>query len=327
MRAALAEAQKGLGRTHPNPAVGAVIVSGGRVIATGWHQGAGLPHAEIEALRALNRSARGATIYVTLEPCSTHGRTPPCCDAIAQAGFSRVVYGATDPNPKHAGRADNLLASHGIKVTSGVLARECADLNRYWNKWIATGLPYVVVKAAMTLDGRIASHPESRWLSNAQSRREVMNLRSRVAAIMVGGETVRIDDPQLTVRGIRIKKQPLRVVWTRSGNLPPTAKILQSPEPATIFQNVPLSKVFRQLGEQGVPSVLLEGGGRLLGEAFDRRLVDEVCLYLTPMIAGGPTPTVAGRGASTNEEGLALEDVSYRRIGDDMCLMGRVSRN
>ncbi|PTX93341.1 bifunctional diaminohydroxyphosphoribosylaminopyrimidine deaminase/5-amino-6-(5-phosphoribosylamino)uracil reductase RibD [Spartobacteria bacterium LR76] len=327
MRAALAEARKGVGRTHPNPAVGAVIVSGGRIIAAGWHKGAGLPHAEIEALRALNRSARGATIYVTLEPCSTHGRTPPCCDAIAHAGFSRVVYGATDPNPKHAGRADKLLAGHGIKVTSGVLGEECAELNRHWNKWIATGLPYVVAKAAMTLDGRIASHPESRWLSNERSRREVMKLRSRMGAIMVGGETVRIDDPQLTVRGMPVAKQPLRAVWTRTGNLPASARVLQSPDPATVFQNVPLARALRQLGERGVPSVLLEGGGRLLGEAFDRKLVDEVCLYLAPMIAGGPTPTVAGRGVGASVEGFALESVSYQRIGDDVCLTGRVARN
>ncbi len=141
MRAALAEARKGLGRTHPNPAVGAVIVVENRIIAKGWHHGAGLPHAEIEALRSLKQPARNATIYVTLEPCSTHGRTPPCCAAIVQAGLRRVVYGATDPNPKHAGRADKLLQSQGIQVTSGILSEECIDLNRYWNKWIATGLP------------------------------------------------------------------------------------------------------------------------------------------------------------------------------------------
>ncbi|MBN8711005.1 MAG: riboflavin biosynthesis protein RibD [Verrucomicrobia bacterium 61-8] len=327
MRAALAEARKGLGLTHPNPAVGAVIVAGGRIAAAGWHRGAGLPHAEIEALRALDRSPKGATIYVTLEPCSTHGRTPPCCDAIVQAGFRRVVYGATDPNPKHAGRADKVLGSHGIEVTSGMLAEECEALNRYWNKWIATGLPYVVAKAAMTLDGKIASHPESRWLSNERSRREVMKLRARMGAIMVGGETVRVDDPQLTVRGVRVKSQPLRAVWTRSGQLPASARLLQSPSPAVLFRNVPLARALRRLGEQGIPSVLLEGGGRLLGEAFDRGLVDEVCLYLAPMISGGLIPTIAGRGVGSNGDGIALEGVNYRRLGDDVCLTGRVVRN
>ncbi len=327
MCAALAEARKGIGRTHPNPAVGAVIVAGNRIVATGWHRGAGLPHAEIEALRSLGRTARNATIYVTLEPCSTHGRTPPCCDAIIQAGFRRVVYGATDPNPKHAGRADQLLNSHGIEVTPGVLAEECTELNRYWNKWIATGLPYVVVKAAMTLDGRIASHPESRWLSNERSRREVMKLRARMGAIMVGGETVRMDNPQLTVRGIRVRKQPLRAVWTRSGLLPQSARVLQEPNPAMIFQDVPLARALRQLGAQGIPSVLLEGGGRLLGEAFDRNLVDEVCLYLAPMVSGGPTPTVAGRGVDSNGKALRLEGATYHRLGDDVCLTGRIAKN
>jgi len=327
MQAALDEARKGLGLTHPNPAVGAVIVSGGRIVSRGWHRGAGLPHAEIEALRSLSQSARGATIYVTLEPCSTHGRTPPCCDAIAHAGFRRVVYGATDPNPKHAGRADRLLKRHGIEVTSGVLAQECETLNLHWNKWIATGLPYVVVKAAMTLDGRIASHPESRWLSNEKSRREVMKLRARMGAIMVGGETVRIDDPQLTVRGIRVKNQPLRAIWTRSGNLPRSARLLQGPEPARVFQNLPLAQALRQLGQQGIPSVLLEGGGRLLGEAFDRGLVDEVCLYLTPMISGGPTPTISGRGIGSNDDAIKLDGIRYHRLGDDVCLTGRVVRS
>ncbi len=327
MRAALAEARKGIGRTHPNPAVGAVIVAGNRIIATGWHRGAGLPHAEIEALRSLRRAVRHATIYVTLEPCSTHGRTPPCCEAIIEAGFQRVVYGATDPNPKHAGRADKLLTSHGIEVTSGVLADECDDLNRHWNKWIATGLPYVIAKAAMTLDGRIASHPESRWLSNERSRREVMKLRASMGAIMVGGETVRIDNPQLTVRGIRVRKQPLRAIWTRSGLLPKSSHVLQSPDPAVIFRDVPLARALRELGAKGIPSVLLEGGGRLLGEAFDRGLVDEVCLYLAPMIAGGPTPTVAGRGVGSNAEALRLEGSRFRRFGDDVCLSGRIARS
>ena len=201
---AIREAQKGAGRTHPNPAVGAVIVARGRIVSRGWHRGAGHLHAEVEAMRKAKQGAvRGATIYVTLEPCSTQGRTPPCTESILEAGFSRVVYGATDPNPKHAGRAKQILSGAGLEVSSGVLASRCSELNTAWNKWIATGMPYVIAKAAMTLDGRINSPPESRWISSEASRRDVMKLRSRVQAILVGGETIRADDPQLTVRGIR----------------------------------------------------------------------------------------------------------------------------
>jgi diaminohydroxyphosphoribosylaminopyrimidine deaminase/5-amino-6-(5-phosphoribosylamino)uracil reductase len=207
MRAALAEARKGLGKTGPNPAVGAVISKNGKILSRGWHRGAGKPHAEIEALRNLKNPAlaRGATFHVTLEPCSTHGRTPPCTEAIIQAGFARVVFGATDPNPKHAGRAKEILEDAGIQTLSGVLGEECTLLNRAWNKWIATGLPFVTAKAGMSLDGRIASPPDRRWITSEAARRDAMRLRAECGAVLVGAETVRTDNPQLTIRGLRVK--------------------------------------------------------------------------------------------------------------------------
>ena len=184
-------------------------------------------------------------MYVTLEPCSTHGRTPPCTESIIRERFARVVYGATDPNPKNTGRAKTILSRAGIEVSSGVLAIPCAALNTAWNKWIATGMPFVTAKAAMTLDGRINSPPESRWISGEASRRDVMKLRSRVQAILVGGETIRADDPQLTVRGIQIPLQPLRVVWTKSGRLPVTARIFtdEHRDRTVVFSNVSLRSV------------------------------------------------------------------------------------
>ncbi|MGH8047473.1 MAG: bifunctional diaminohydroxyphosphoribosylaminopyrimidine deaminase/5-amino-6-(5-phosphoribosylamino)uracil reductase RibD, partial [Chthoniobacterales bacterium] len=278
MRRAIAEARKGLGQTSPNPAVGAVIVKNGRVIATGYHHAAGRPHAEIEAIHALGnpRLAHDATLYVTLEPCSTHGRTPPCTEAILRHGFARVVYGATDPNPAHAGRADAILSAAGIAVRTGVLSDECAALNVEWNHWMRTGRPYVIAKCGMSLDGRIGSHPESRWITNAKSRDDAMQLRARADAILVGGGTVRADDPQLTVRIPGATRQPWRVVTTQSGSLPKSAKLFTDAQRdrTLVFEKIPLRDVLAALGQMEVTSVLIEGGGRTLGEAFDRGLVN-----------------------------------------------------
>ena len=325
---AILEARKGVGRTHPNPAVGALIVSGESVLARGWHKGAGNPHAEIEALRKAKHAVHGTTLYVTLEPCSTVGRTPPCTESIIRAGFARVVYGATDPNPRHAGRAKKILSRAGIEVCSGVLASPCAALNAAWNKWIATGMPFVTAKAAMTLDGRINSPPESRWITSEVSRRDAMELRSRVQAILVGGETVRSDDPQLTVRGVPISLQPLRVVWTKSGRLPKTARIFtdEHRDRTVVFSNVSLRSVLRELGRRGIASVLVEGGARVLGEAFDRSLVDEVCFYLAPMLVGGPVPSVGGRGAEDAEHAIQLKEPLFMRIGPEVRLTAAVVR-
>jgi diaminohydroxyphosphoribosylaminopyrimidine deaminase/5-amino-6-(5-phosphoribosylamino)uracil reductase len=263
-----------------------------------------------------------------LEPCSTHGRTPPCTEAIVRAGFARVVYGAIDPNPANSGRAAKILSRSGIEVFPGVLAEPCASLNLAWNKWIATGMPYVIAKAAMTLDGHINSPPESRWITSEASRRDVMRLRGRVQAILVGGGTVRADDPQLTVRGIPGALQPLRAVWTRSGQLPATARIFTDEHRArtVVFRAVSLRSTLRELGRRGVASVLLEGGAGLFGEAFDRGLVDEVCFYLAPVLTGGPVPTVAGRGAGSIGEAWELRHPTFKRIGPDVRMTALVAR-
>jgi diaminohydroxyphosphoribosylaminopyrimidine deaminase/5-amino-6-(5-phosphoribosylamino)uracil reductase len=330
MRAALREAEKGIGHTSPNPAVGAVVVRGGRIIARGYHHRAGNPHAEIEAIRALKSPtlANGATLYVTLEPCSTHGRTPPCCDAIRAHGFERVVIGAIDPNPKHAGRGVEILRQAGIDVSTGVLGEECADLNRAFNKWIVTGLPWVVVKAGLSLDGRFTRPPgEGRWLTSPESRERVMRLRASVDAILVGANTLRVDNPRLTIRGLAefARKQPFRVVLTRSGNLPKNAHLFtdRHRDRTIVFQAKPLSQVLRVLGRSGVTSVLLEGGGRLMGQAFDRRLVDEAHFHLAPLLCGGPD-VIAGRGAGATAESILLHDVRYTRVGDDIHVSGRI---
>ena len=328
LRAALLEAASGSGQTHPNPAVGAVVVKKNRILARGWHRAAGCPHAEIEALRALKNisDARGATLYVTLEPCSTHGLTPPCTQAIIAAGIRRVVYGARDPNPSHAGRADRILKKAGVAVTRGILAKECALLNEAWNKWIATGFPFVVAKAGMSLDGCIASPPGRRWITSEESRLDAMRLRASCGAILVGGETVRADNPRLTIRGIPSAFQPWRAIWTRSGKLPRKSHLFTDEfrEKTLVYKNVPLREVLKDLGAKGVESVLIEGGGHTLGEAFDQRLVDRVVFYVAPALIGGGVPAIAGRGAGSNEEGLRLSDATYQRIGPDLKIEGRV---
>jgi len=328
LRAALLEAASGSGQTHPNPAVGAVVVKKNRILARGWHRAAGCPHAEIEVLRALKNisDARGATLYVTLEPCSTHGLTPPCTQAIIAAGIRRVVYGARDPNPSHAGRADRIFKKAGVAVTRGILAKECALLNEAWNKWIATGFPFVVAKAGMSLDGCIASPPGRRWITSEESRLDAMRLRASCGAILVGGETVRADNPRLTIRGIPSASQPWRAIWTRSGKLPRTSHLFTDEfrEKTLVYKNVPLREVLKDLGAKGVESVLIEGGGHTLGEAFDQRLVDRVVFYVAPALIGGGVPAIAGRGAGSNEEGLRLSDATYQRIGPDLKIEGRV---
>lgn len=323
MRLALREAARGVGRTSPNPAVGAVIVKGGRVIARGWHRCAGGPHAEIEALRALKRPglARGATMFVTLEPCCTHGRTPPCTDAIIAAGIARVVVGATDPNPRHAGRGFAVLKKAGVAVTAGVLAEKCAALNAGFNKWIISGMPLVTAKAGLSLDGRLTRPPgEGAWLTSEKSRADAMRLRAQVDAILVGAGTVRADNPRLTVRGLRgVMRQPWRVVLTRRAQLPKDAHLFSDAhrDRTLIFRGKSLRAVLRDLGRRGCTSVMIEGGGKLLGAAFDAGLVDRVQLYLAPMLCGGPDG-IGGMGAASTRKAPRLENVSFRRIGPDL---------
>jgi diaminohydroxyphosphoribosylaminopyrimidine deaminase/5-amino-6-(5-phosphoribosylamino)uracil reductase len=283
MRAALAEARKGVGRTSPNPAVGAVLVVGGRVVAKGHHRQAGAPHAEIECLQNFRKPPpRNATLYVTLEPCSTTGRTPPCTEAIQRSGVQNVVTGAVDPNPAHSGRGLGLLRDAGVNVRSGVLAGECAALNVAFNKWITTKRPWVIAKCGMSLDGRLTRAPgEDQWLTSAASRRHANRTRAEVDGIVIGAETLRRDDPRLTVREKRGGRQPWRIVLTRSNRLPKEAQLFTDRFAARtlVFRNQRLEEVLEELGQREITSVLIEGGGDVLGQALDARLVDEAVSY------------------------------------------------
>lgn len=328
MQLALREARRGVGMTSPNPAVGAVIVKGGRVLAKGWHRKAGMPHAEIEALRALRKAsdAKGATIYVTLEPCCTHGRTPPCTEAIIAAGLGRVVFGATDPNPSHKGRAVRVLKAAGLEVAHGVLADECATLNEAFNHWVTTGFPFVIAKAGLSLDGRLTRPPgEGQWLTSAASRAEAMKLRATVDAIIVGAETVRVDNPRLTLRGVK-GRQPLRVVLTKSGRLPKDALLFtdEHQERTLVYCGKGLRTVLRDLAKRGCTSVLIEGGGDVLGQAFDAGVVQRALFYLAPLLCFGPH-ILKGRGAGTSAAAPRIISPEFRRLGRDLVVSGRIA--
>jgi len=326
MRAALVEARRGLGQTSPNPAVGAVLVVGDRIVARGHHRRAGTAHAEVECLQKFGRPIpKSATLYVTLEPCSTSGRTGPCTAALIEAGLTKIVVGALDPNPRHSGRGLKLLTKAGLQVRPGVLAAECAELNEAFNKWIQTGRPFVIAKCGMSLDGRLSAAPtEGRWLTSAASRRHSHRLRARVDAILVGAHTIRTDNPRLTVRGVRGARQPWRVVLSGSGSLPANARILKDrfAERTLVFRETNLDRLLGGLGAKEITSVLIEGGGTTLGQALDQKLVDKVQVYLAPILTGGPIVAFAGDGANSTAAAPRLEGIRYEKIGHDFCITG-----
>jgi diaminohydroxyphosphoribosylaminopyrimidine deaminase/5-amino-6-(5-phosphoribosylamino)uracil reductase len=326
MHVALQEAKKARGRTSPNPIVGAVLVVGNQIVAKGHHREAGCSHAEIECLRDFGAPVPArAILYVTLEPCSTAGRTAPCTDAIINAQIRNVVIGATDRNPRHFGKGIIQLRKAGISVREGVLADECARLNEAFNKWIVTGWPLVIAKCGMSLDGRLTRPAgEPRWITEHAARRDAHQLRAYVDAVLVGAETVRVDNPRLTVRRVRGALQPWRVVLTRSGRLPRQARLF-SDRFATrtlIYKRKPLAAVLKDLGKRGITSVLIEGGGEVLGEALDKRLIDKVQIYLGPMLTGGPVMAFPGKGAAKTADSLRLRDVEYQKIKQTVCVMG-----
>jgi diaminohydroxyphosphoribosylaminopyrimidine deaminase/5-amino-6-(5-phosphoribosylamino)uracil reductase len=329
MRLALSLAQRGYGATSPNPMVGAVLVKGGHIIGRGWHRRAGEPHAEIEAIRDAQRrghGVRGATLYVTLEPCSTHGRTPPCTDALVAAGFRRVVAGADDPNPRHRGRGFHILRKAGITVLQGLMAEECARLNDAFNHWIVKGTPLVTVKAGMTLDGKIATATgESKWITGETARAYGMKLRQGVDAILVGVNTVLADDPSLTVRALKPNGRGVkpavrgnrlrRVVLDTRGRTPLDAKIVSDKHAAlttvVVNKSAPARRVaalarrvkvlvapgsgakinlrwlLKKLGAEGVTSLLVEGGGEVNASFLLQGLAHQVGFFYAPMILGG----------------------------------------
>ena len=326
MRAALRETAKGLGKTSPNPAVGAVIVRNGQIIAMAHHRQSGAPHAEIECLAKVAHSLRArSTMYVTLEPCSTAGRTGACTKAIIESGIGTVVVGAIDPNPRHQGRGMALLRDAGIEVRHGVLAEECAALNEAFNKWIVTRRPFVIAKCGMSLDGCLTRPPgESRWITDSSARKHARSLRTIVDAIIVGAETVRTDNPRLTARSVGNARQPWRVILTRSGNLPPSARLLSDRFAARtlVYKSESLAAVLKDLGQKNVTSVMIEGGGEVLGQALDAHLIDKVQIYLGPILTGGPVIAFPGRGAGVSKNAARLDRIAFARLGQTVCVTG-----
>jgi diaminohydroxyphosphoribosylaminopyrimidine deaminase / 5-amino-6-(5-phosphoribosylamino)uracil reductase len=328
MRIALREAEKGLGHCSPNPAVGAVLVNGGRLVSVGYHRKAGRPHAEIEALSRAPASALcGSTLYVTLEPCSTFGRTPPCTDSIIAARIGRVVIGAIDRNPVHGGRGIERLRSAGIRVTTGVLEARCRRLNVGFDRWIRSGRPWVIAKIAQSLDGRITRPPgESTELTGAAAHRRVQTLRATVDAIMIGAETLRQDDPRLTVRGIRAARQPWRVIVTRNGALPTESKLLTDGfrERTLVYQGQSWDEMLVDLGKRGVTRLLVEGGGEVLGKLLDADLIDEAWSFFAPLLTGGNKPSFGGNGVAGNAEAKPLHHCRFERFENDILVRGFV---
>jgi diaminohydroxyphosphoribosylaminopyrimidine deaminase/5-amino-6-(5-phosphoribosylamino)uracil reductase len=349
--------------TSPNPIVGAVVVNRGHVIGRGWHHRAGLPHAEIEALHSAQRRGhdpKGATLYVTLEPCCTHGRTPPCTDSIVAARISRVVIGTIDPNPRHRGHGLTILRRAGVLVEQGLLAPECAALNEAFNHWIVRRTPFVTVKAAMTLDGKIAtSSGESKWITGEPARAFAMKLRAGADAILVGINTVLADDPALTVR----KAQPpqrspndnrlCRVVLDAQARTPLKARVVsdelskrtlivvgkQAPQRRIVALSkqarvlvapsraglIDLKWLLKKLGQQDITSLLVEGGGEVNASFLLSRLAQRVAFFYAPKILGGASArkAVAGVGAKSLQEALELSDVRWRTVGKDLLLLAR----
>lgn len=327
MQIAIAEARRGIGLTSPNPPVGAVIVNGENLLGKGWHHKAGLPHAEREAIAdALTRHSdeelHGSTIYVTLEPCSSHGRTPPCTQGILDAGISRVVYGTEDPNPDHVGRGKNLLVEKGIKVTTCVCETECQTLIRAFSKIQRTGLPWVILKSAISLDGKITRPPgESQWLTSPESREIVQQLRFQSDAIITGGNTLRIDNPALTVRSNQNphKDQPWRMVITQGSktNLPAKLQLFtdEFSGRTLVQEGGNLLAGLKSLADKGCNSVLVEAGGKLMGAFLDAGLADEVAIFYAPILTGGPQAGFAGLPNKIN-----LSEQRFTQIGNDILL-------
>jgi len=329
MQLALSEARHGIGLTSPNPPVGAVIVKNGELLGKGWHHRAGEPHAEREALadaRSQNHDLTGASIYVTLEPCSSHGRTPPCTDGILEAGIKRVIYGAEDPNPAHRGRAKELLAAAGVEVQTGVEKSDCEHLIRALSKKQHTGLPWALIKSAISLDGKITRPPgEGQWLTSPKSREEVQRLRFESDAIITGGNTLRIDDPALTVRveNLPAKPQPWRMIITRGcqSSLPISAKVFtdEHAKRTLVQEDGDLTAALKQLAERGCNQVMVEAGGKLLGAFLDANLVDEVAIFYAPMITGGQDSGFAGLPRE-----VKLTNHQFKKIGNDVLLRAQL---
>ena len=361
MECALSLARLASGYSSPNPAVGAVVVKDGQVVGMGYTQPVGGPHAEVVALAQAGDKARGASLYVTLEPCCHFGRTPPCTQAIIAAGVSEVHVALVDPNPVVSGNGLAELNAAGIKTCVGAHEGEARQINEAYLKFMATGIPFVIAKFAMSLDGKIATRTgDSHWISNEQSRCYVHSVRHTVDAIMIGVNTLITDDPKLTARGCAGKsgataKQPLRIIVDGSGRVPVNARVFRQPGHTLVAWTEPVNEekrrqledlgaeivvvpgseglvdleaVLRTVGERPVSTVLLEGGSELLGYAFDHGLVDRVLAFIAPLVIGGSDgrTAVGGMGADTVARALSLERVEVRGFADNVLVSGYVKK-
>ena len=359
MNRAIELAERGKGWVNPNPLVGAVLVKNGKIIGEGWHERYGGLHAERNAFKNCSESAEGATLYVTLEPCCHYGKTPPCTEAIIENRIARVVIGLRDPNPLVAGKGIEQLRAAGIEVIAGIEEKKLRDQNRIFLKYITTRMPYVVLKTAMTLDGKIATHTgHSQWVTGEESRLRVQEMRKTYMGIMVGSGTATIDNPLLTCRLSGDVRQPVRIILDSVASLSLDSQLVKT---ATKYKTiiahtqranaeklehlrkegvesllcemeenrVDLVDMLRQLGGMGIDSILLEGGGEL-NEAFLRHgLVDEVCAFIAPKLIGGmeaKTP-VEGRGVSKMDEAVILDELVMDRIGNDILICGKVKKD
>jgi diaminohydroxyphosphoribosylaminopyrimidine deaminase/5-amino-6-(5-phosphoribosylamino)uracil reductase len=357
MKESLRQARKGLGRTSPNPAVGSVIVRESRIIARGYHHKAGAPHAEVEALKKLGGQAEGATLYVTLEPCNHHGKTPPCAEAILNSGIVKVVVGMLDPNPRVSGGGCEFLKQNGVQVSTGVLESECRKLNEDYIKFVTSNHPFIIVKSALTLDGWTATVTgHSKWITNNQSREYVHRLRNRVDAVMVGVGTVIADNPMLTTRLKRGHgKDPLRIIVDTHLRTPFSAGIVNhnssaktliavgatevSEEKKTQFKKkrnvsilacpveggkISLPGLMTLLADKNITSILVEGGASIIGSILREHLADKFYIFKAPMILGGDDgiPMATGSGPKTMDGCLTLRNIKRRRFGDDLLIEG-----
>jgi len=358
MEQALSLAKSALGQTSPNPAVGAVIVKGNMVVGQGYTQPPGAAHAEIMALNQAGYAARGGTMYVTLEPCCHYGRTPPCSQAIIAAGISEVRMAMLDPNPVVSGKGTTALEQAGIKTYLGERESEAREINASYIKFITTGIPFVTAKFAASLDGKIATRSgDARWISSPESRNYAHRLRYLNDAIMVGINTILTDNPRLTARhnGAKPEQQPARVIVDSRGRTPLTARVF-SESGKTILAlgdsltaevkekftqtgaellelplkegRVDLKSLLEALGKQNITSLLVEGGGTLLGSLFDAKLVDKVVAFIAPIIIGGEAATTAvgGQGIDRLTDAFRLERVNVNRLGEDIVVSGYIKR-
>jgi len=352
MKIALELAKVTKGQTSPNPAVGAVVVKNGRIIGMGAHLKAGEPHAEIYALNMAGSEAKDSTIYVTLEPCSHYGRTPPCVERIKKEQVKRVVIATLDPNPLVAGRGVEILRNAGIEVTVGILEEEGEKLNEIFFKYITKKSPFVTVKVASTFDGKTATKTgDSKWITSEKAREYVQELRHQHDAIMVGVGTVIKDNPELTARGRVAGLNPLRVIIDSKLRIPMDAKVIQDQKSPTIIfttenvseakieklrshsievyqttgsEKVDLIEVLTYLAEKNITSILVEGGSTLIGSLFDLKKIDKYILFLSPKLVGGKDAysIIAGEGIGEMSEAINLQNIEVRTFENDLCIIG-----